>query len=154
MTSLLVTYVNTTWKYSVYDGYRSCLFHLLVPLQETAGCYITGFWNYLRNQSLHIFTSRRTQTFFATHHTSMVISNMKAKLKCFHAYWSFKADTTTTIYIYIIYKIWQSLNFHSDIDLSGRNPSPLLFLLYKYRSCPLWNFCMHRRSVNFLSHMK
>jgi hypothetical protein len=41
-----------------------------------------------------------TQVLFATHHTSMVISYMKEKLKSFHAYWSFRADTTTNVYMY------------------------------------------------------
>jgi hypothetical protein len=49
----------------------------------------------------------------------MVISYMKEKLKSFLAYWSFsRADTTTTIYIYIT-----CLNLHSDLDISRRNPS-------------------------------
>jgi hypothetical protein len=41
-----------------------------------------------------------TRVLFVTHHTSMVISYVKEKLKSFHAYWSFRADTTTTVYMY------------------------------------------------------
>jgi hypothetical protein len=41
-----------------------------------------------------------TRVLFATHHTSMDISYMKEKLKSVHAYWSFRADTTTTVYMY------------------------------------------------------
>jgi hypothetical protein len=43
----------------------------------------------------------RNWDLFATHHTSMVISYMKEKIKSFHAYRSFRADRTTTFYIYI-----------------------------------------------------
>jgi hypothetical protein len=43
---------------------------------------------------------RGTRVLFATHHTSMVISFLKEKLKSLHAYWSFRADTTTTVYMY------------------------------------------------------
>jgi hypothetical protein len=41
-----------------------------------------------------------TRVLFRTHHSSMVISYMKEKLKSFHAYWSFRADTTATVYMY------------------------------------------------------
>jgi hypothetical protein len=69
----------------------------------------------------------------ATHHTYVVVSYMKEKLKSFHA--CFRGDITTTFYNYKAKKGKQCLNPSSDLDFSCKNLIRDTPYIYGYFIC-------------------